>query len=128
VVCSESAPSCSSRLPVPEYLWIERLDRDWYLVVQRRLPGRPAPTPNGTLLRELLSLVELQTDAGIEPGRRDMAGYHSLVPSERRRAGALRRRPFFVFAVSSPSGSLRSRERDVWGREAGEGKRVREAV
>lgn len=65
--------------PVPEYLWIGRLDRNWYLVVQRRLPGQPASTPNGKLLRELLSLVELQTNAGIEAGRFDMTGYHSLV-------------------------------------------------
>ncbi len=65
--------------PVPEYVWFGPLDPDWYLVAQRRMPGHPVQMPDEELLRELISLVELQADAGIEPGPRDMAGYHALV-------------------------------------------------
>jgi aminoglycoside phosphotransferase (APT) family kinase protein len=65
--------------PVPEYVWFGPLDPDWYLLVQRRLPGHPVKAPDEGLLRQLISLVELQARAGIDPGPRDMAGYHALV-------------------------------------------------
>ena len=65
--------------PVPQYVWFGLLDRDRYLIAQRRLPGHPVQVPDEDMLRELISLVELQAGAGIEPGSRDMAGYHALV-------------------------------------------------
>jgi hypothetical protein len=65
--------------PVPEILWHGLLDHDWHLVVLRRLPGRPVELLTDELLALLLDLVELQADAGIEPGIRDIAAYNAFV-------------------------------------------------
>jgi aminoglycoside phosphotransferase (APT) family kinase protein len=50
--------------------------------VQRRLPGRPVEVLSTEVLRDVLDLVELQADAGIEPDERDMAEYNALVVFE----------------------------------------------
>src|SRR5712691_3401739 len=61
--------------PAPEVIWHGFVDDDWYAIVQRRVPGTPLESLNTPLLDELLGLVELQADAGIEPGVRDFASY-----------------------------------------------------
>jgi len=61
--------------PVPGIVWHGSLGDDWYVVVQRRLPGRPIGRLTGPLLDALLELVELQAGAGIAAGDRDFAGY-----------------------------------------------------
>ncbi len=61
--------------PAPEVIWHGFVDDDWYAIVQRRVPGTPLKSLNTPLLDELLGLVELQADAGIEPGVRDFASY-----------------------------------------------------
>ena len=65
--------------PVPKILWHGPLDHEWHLVVLQRLPGRPAELLTDEFLALVLDLVELQADAGIEPGVRDMAAYHAYV-------------------------------------------------
>lgn len=65
--------------PVPEVLWHGHLDHDWHLVVLQRLPGRPVELLTDDFLALLLDLVELQADAGIEPGIRDIAAYNAFV-------------------------------------------------
>jgi aminoglycoside phosphotransferase (APT) family kinase protein len=46
--------------------------------VLQRLPGRPAELLTDECLALVLDLVELQADAGIEPGVRDMAAYNAF--------------------------------------------------
>ncbi len=65
--------------PVPGIVWHGPLDDDWHLVVLERLPGRPVEVLTDEILALLLDVVELQADAGIEPGVRDMAAYNALV-------------------------------------------------
>lgn len=65
--------------PVPEILWQGLLDDDWHLVVLRRLPGRRVEVLSDEFLALMLDLVELQADAGIEAGIRDMAAYNAFV-------------------------------------------------
>jgi hypothetical protein len=73
-------PLLASRgYPVPDYLWHGALHPSWYVLVQRRLPGHPPRVPDGKVLDQLLALVELQAEAGIDPGPRDMAAYQALV-------------------------------------------------
>ncbi len=56
-----------------------RLGGDWYVAVQKRLPGHPVTSLTGPqfgiLLDALLGLVERQADAGIAAEDRDFAGY-----------------------------------------------------
>jgi Ser/Thr protein kinase RdoA (MazF antagonist) len=65
--------------PVPQILWHGLLDDDWHLVVLERLPGRPVELLTDAFLALVLDLVELQADAGIPPGVRDMAAYNAFV-------------------------------------------------
>jgi Ser/Thr protein kinase RdoA (MazF antagonist) len=65
--------------PVPQILWHGLLDHDWHLVVLQRLPGRPVELLTDEVLALMLDLVELQADAGIEPGVRDIAAYNAFV-------------------------------------------------
>jgi aminoglycoside phosphotransferase (APT) family kinase protein len=65
--------------PVPEILWHGLLDGDWHVAVLERLPGRTVEVLTDELLALVLDLVELQADAGIEPGVRDMAAYNAFV-------------------------------------------------
>src|SRR5919204_6607410 len=52
--------------PVPEIVWHGPLDGEWYVLVQRKLPGRPLHTLDASLLERVLELVELQADAGVD--------------------------------------------------------------
>jgi Ser/Thr protein kinase RdoA (MazF antagonist) len=65
--------------PVPQILWHGPFDDHWHLVVLQRLPGRPVELLTDDFLALVLDLVELQADAGIDPGVRDMAAYNAFV-------------------------------------------------
>jgi Ser/Thr protein kinase RdoA (MazF antagonist) len=65
--------------PVPQILWHGLLDDQWHAVVLQRLPGRPLRAAEASLRQQLVALVELQADAGVPPGTRDIAEYHALV-------------------------------------------------
>jgi len=65
--------------PVPTILW-HGPARDWHLIVQNRLPGRPLTSLDprlldGGLLDQVLALVERQAGAGIDAGDRDFTDY-----------------------------------------------------
>ena len=51
--------------PVPEIVWQGSLDDEWYVLVQRKLPGRPLHALDESLLERVLGLVELQADADV---------------------------------------------------------------
>lgn len=65
--------------PVPRILWHGLLDDAWHVAVLERLPGRPVELLTDDFLALVLDLVELQADAGIEPGVRDLAAYNAFV-------------------------------------------------
>ena len=78
--CATHLPLLGARgYPVPEILWHGPLDGDRYALVQRRVPGTPLRSLEPRLLERLLALVELQADAGIDPGPRDFAAYAANV-------------------------------------------------
>src|SRR5919109_92089 len=65
--------------PAPEIVWHGPFEREWYLVVERRLPGSSLHSLDPPVLDALLELVELQACAGIDPAPRDFAAYQSYV-------------------------------------------------
>ena len=78
--CAGRLPLLGARgYPVPEFVWHGPLGGDWYVAVQKRLPGRPVTSLTGpqfdTLLDSLLDLVERQAGAGFPAEDRDFAGY-----------------------------------------------------
>jgi aminoglycoside phosphotransferase (APT) family kinase protein len=77
--CAAHLPLLGARgYPVPAILWHGRLDDDWHVAVQTRLPGQPLwplTSLSGPMLESLLRLVELQAGAGLPAGDRDFAGY-----------------------------------------------------
>jgi aminoglycoside phosphotransferase (APT) family kinase protein len=74
--CAARLPLLGARgYPVPVIIWHGLLRGPWHLTVQRRLPGRPAATLDGSMVEEVLRLVELQAGAGIPAGERDFTGY-----------------------------------------------------
>jgi aminoglycoside phosphotransferase (APT) family kinase protein len=77
--CAAHLPLLGARgYPVPAIVWHGRLDDDWHVAVQTRLPGQPLwplTSLSGPMLESLLRLVELQADAGLPAGDRDFAGY-----------------------------------------------------
>ena len=74
--CATHLPLLIGRgYPAPEVVWHGFVDDQWYAIVQRRLAGTPLKSIQPPLLDELVTLVELQADAGIDPGVRDFAGY-----------------------------------------------------
>ena len=78
--CAACLPLLGARgYPVPEILWHGFLDLEWYLAVQRRLPGEPLRSLEPPLLERLLELVELQADAAVDAAERDFAAYQSHV-------------------------------------------------
>lgn len=71
--CAANLPRLGARgYPVPEIIWHGLLDARWHVVVQRRLPGPPLRSLTPPLLDAVLGLVELQADAGIGAGGRDL--------------------------------------------------------
>jgi aminoglycoside phosphotransferase (APT) family kinase protein len=77
---AEHLPLLGARgYPAPEIVWHGELDEEWYLVVERRLPGEAVLSLDPARLAAVLDLVELQADAGIEPDTRDFAAYQSFV-------------------------------------------------
>jgi Phosphotransferase enzyme family len=72
-------PLAAHGYPVPQILWHCPFDDHWHLVVLERLPGRPVEVLTDELLALVLDLVELQADAGVDPGVRDMAAYNWFV-------------------------------------------------
>jgi aminoglycoside phosphotransferase (APT) family kinase protein len=78
--CAENLPLLAARgYPAPEILWHGALDAQWYVVVQRRLPGAPIAVVDPPIVDALMDLVELQADAPIDPGPRDFAEYQAYV-------------------------------------------------
>jgi len=78
--CAAHLPALGSRgYPVPAVLWHGLIAPQWHVTVQNRLPGRPlfplTGPLDGPVVDALLRLVELQADAGIQPGDRDFTGY-----------------------------------------------------
>ena len=78
--CADRLPLLGARgYPVPEFVWHGPLGGDWYVAVQKRLPGRPVTSLTGPqfdpLLDSLLDLVERQAGAGFPAEDRDFAGY-----------------------------------------------------
>jgi Ser/Thr protein kinase RdoA (MazF antagonist) len=74
--CAAKLPLLGARgYPVPEFVWHGPLDGEWYVAVQKRLPGHPVAALTGPLLDALLDLVERQAGAGLPAGDRDFAGY-----------------------------------------------------
>lgn len=63
--------------PLSVIIWHGALDEEWYVVVQRRLVGRPLRLLTAPLLDQLIALVELQADAdAVVAGEdRDFGGY-----------------------------------------------------
>jgi hypothetical protein len=73
-------PLLASRgFPVPTILWHGPVGDGWHAVVEERLSGAPLASLSKEQLAALLDLLELQADAGIEPGPRDFAAYISNV-------------------------------------------------
>jgi hypothetical protein len=70
--CAVHLPLLGARgYPVPAIVWHGLLGDDWHVVVQNRLPGRPLwplTSLSWPVLEALLSLVELQADAGVPYG------------------------------------------------------------
>src|SRR5438105_3112032 len=67
--CAAGLPLLGARgYPVPEFVWHGPLGGDWYVAVQKRLPGRPVTSLTVPLLDALLDLVERQAGAGIPAG------------------------------------------------------------
>lgn len=74
--CAATLPLLGARgYPVPEFVGHGALGGDWYVAVQKRLPGQPVTSLTGPLLDALLNLVERQAGAGVPAGDRDFAGY-----------------------------------------------------
>jgi hypothetical protein len=74
--CAEHLPVLGGRgYPVPRILWHGAIDARWQVTVQNRLPGRPLATLDGSMLEQVLRLVDLEADAGISDEGRDFTGY-----------------------------------------------------
>jgi aminoglycoside phosphotransferase (APT) family kinase protein len=74
--CAERLPVLAARgYPVPAILWHGTLGAEWYVTVQRRLPGRPLRARDHAVLDSAERLVELQADAAIPAGHRDFTSY-----------------------------------------------------
>lgn len=78
--CAVHLPLLGARgYPVPEIVWHGVVEDKWHATVERRLLGAPVTSLDPMLIDALITLVELQADAGIEAGERDFAAYQSLV-------------------------------------------------
>jgi len=76
--CALNLPLLAARgSPVPSIIWHGPLDEEWYVIVQRRLPGHSLRSLTWPLLDQVLELVELQADADAfaTSEDRDFAGY-----------------------------------------------------
>jgi aminoglycoside phosphotransferase (APT) family kinase protein len=75
--CAERLPVLGARgYPVPRILWHGEIDAGWQVTVQNRLPGRPLATLGGSMLEQVLRLVDLQAGAEASPDDEpDFIGY-----------------------------------------------------
>jgi aminoglycoside phosphotransferase (APT) family kinase protein len=74
--CAQHLPALGVRgYPVPAILWHGMIIDEWHVTVQNRLPGRPFKALDAAALQAVLSLVELQADAGFHDEERDFTGY-----------------------------------------------------
>ena len=104
--CATRLPLLGARgYPVPEFVWHGSLGGEWYVAVQKRLPGHPVTALTEPLLDALLDLVERQAGSGLPAGDRDFAGYVANVLFDDwdevwdgRRTRAWRRRPGLLCA------------------------------
>ncbi len=59
--CALDLPLLAARgSPVPSAIWSGPLDEEWYMIVQRCLPGESLRSLTWTLLDQVVDLIELQ--------------------------------------------------------------------